>query len=370
MKKKILFITQQLGCGGVEKALINLLNLIDREKYDVDILVMNAGGEFRDAFPAWAEIYEYQCPGYVKEMVDFFKKPCFKKGDNVKVVFDKIKWKIIYDFNKVARKIFCKNIMYYFCYKKYKTINDYSSYDAIIDFHGYGMFTTYLAAYLSEKSKRISWIHEQTIYDTYRSIRKVYDRFDRIFACSKDSKKNFITSFNECSSKVDVYYNYVDVKEIRKKALDNCEIDKSEFNVVSVGRVCGQKAFDRILDVVDILVERNMQFRWTVVGDGEDICTLRKRCINEGKTKYIDFIGYRENPYPYIYNADIYVQTSVVEGFCTTITEAVALGKAIVSTRVSGIEEQLDFGKGGIICEQDIKLIANAIITLMNDREF
>ena len=84
MKKKILFVTQQLGCGGVEKALINLLGLVDREKYDCELLAMDKSGEFKDSFPEWLTIHEYDCPYYIKMATGYYRVPKYEKGEGLK----------------------------------------------------------------------------------------------------------------------------------------------------------------------------------------------------------------------------------------------------------------------------------------------
>lgn len=371
MKKKILFVTQQLECGGVEKALVNLLNLIDRDSYDCEMLVIENSGKFRDFFPEWINILEYDCPQYIKMMANYYRKPQIEEGDNACTKLSKIGWSLIHYLNKFTTKIFKKNVSYRVMFEKYKKRNDFSNYDMLVDFHGYGVYTTYLVAYQKTTAKKVSWIHEETIYAAYKYISECYKHFDYIFGNCIDSCNNFVSTFPENKEKIGVYYNFLDIQEIERKAQEkdvSLELD-SEFNIVSVGRVSEQKSFHRAVEVAQILKEKGYEFKWMIIGEGEQYQELKEETKERDLDKCLIFHGFEENPYPYIAGADLYVQTSRAEGFCTTISEAVILGKPIVSTRVGGIEEQLDGSSGGIVTGHTSKEIAQAIIKLIENKE-
>lgn len=370
-EEKILFVTQQLECGGVEKALVNLLNLVDRNTYDCEMLVIENSGKFRDFFPQWINILEYDCPQYVKMMANYYRKPQIEAGDHVSTKMSKIGWSLIHYLNKFTTKVFKKNVSYRVMFEKYKKRNDFSDYDMLVDFHGYGVYTTYLAAHQKTTAKKVSWIHEETIYTAYKYIRGCYKHFDRIFGNCIDSCNNFVATFPKCKEKVGVYYNFLDIGEIQKKAKEkdvSLELD-SEFNIVSVGRVSEQKSFYRAVEAAQRLKEKGYKFKWMIIGDGEQYQELKEETKKKGLHKCLIFHGFEENPYPYIADADLYVQTSRAEGFCTTISEAVILGKPIVSTRVGGIEEQLNGNCGGMITGHTSEEIAEAIIQLIEDKD-
>lgn len=369
--KKILFIIQQLDCGGVEKALINLLNLIDRDVYDCELYVIRKEGNFIPFLPKWLKVKEYKCPCYVKDMLERIQKPIIKSEDDIQTKLDKFFWICIFYINKILRKFFKKNILYKVVFTRYKSKNNIGEYDALIDFHGYGSFTTYLAAMSDNNAKKISWIHEQNIYYAYRCISGVYKKFNHIFGCSKDCCNNFINVFPHTKDNVSVYYNYLDVAEIKQKAeqdIPELNRDNDIFKIVSIGRVGVQKSFRRAIEATEILKNKKLKFRWIIIGNGEQLEELREEVKKKKLDDYISFIGFSENPYPYIKNSDLYVQTSIAEGFCTTISEAIILGKAVVSTDVSGVREQLEYDKGGIVVEHSAEKIANAIEDLMRDK--
>ena len=370
MKKKILFVTQQLGCGGVEKALINFLNLVDREKYDCELLAIDNSGEFKDSFPEWLTIHEYKCPKYIKTATSYYRVPKYEKGEGVKEKLSKTFWKIITKLNLVTVKFFKKNISYRFVFNHYKKHNNYSDYDMIVDYHGYGVYTTYWTAYQKTRAKKVSWVHEENIYTAYDYIKCVYKYFDYIFGVSQDCMNSFIKKFPYMKDRVSVLYNYLDVNDIRSKADSEKEdlFKTDAFKMVSVGRMNEQKSFHRAVEAAKILKDEGYSFKWLIVGDGEELEGLRQQAVDSNVDDVIKFVGFSSNPYAYIKQADIYVQTSRAEGFCTTISEALVLGKVIISTRVGGIEEQLDSGKGGIIVEHSSESIAEGIEKLINNK--
>jgi glycosyltransferase involved in cell wall biosynthesis len=227
-------------------------------------LVIENKGDFKEFIPKWVKIHEYNAPTHVKEMLEKLTNVKLAKKDKLNVKVSKVYWKLVYIAYKVARKFLRKNIIYKAAFYKYKKNNIYNGYDAIIDFHGYGAYTTYLAAYMGKNVKRISWIHEQNIYMPYHLIAKCYKNFDHVFGCSKDCCDNFINVFPHAKDNVSVYYNYLDVDEIKKKATekidDNCLRKDNVFKIVSVGRVSEQKAFARVVDCAKILKDSGYQF--------------------------------------------------------------------------------------------------------------
>ena len=368
MKKRILFVIQQMSCGGVEKALLNYINLMDKEHFECDILSILNEGEFLSFIPKDIKVLEYQCPRYIKMMTKSLEKPDFSEEKNH---IKKLCWIFLYYLNKTTIKFFEKNIIFSIIFKRFKRVNSYSNYDAIIDFHGYGAYTTYLAAHEKGKMKRISWIHEQNIYRAYRCISSSYNKFDTVFGCSNECCEHFIETFPKLEDRVKTCYNYLDIEEIKQKAdlfIPKEFQDETRFKIVSVGRVGEQKSFGRVIEAAAELKKHGFDTCWIVVGDGDQIEMLRRRVADAQLEENVKFVGYCDNPYPYIKNADLYVQTSIAEGFCTTISEAVVLGKAVVTTDVSGVREQLDNGKGGVIVEQSVEEIASGISMLLKER--
>ena len=94
---------------------------------------------------------------------------------------------------------------------------------------------------------------------------------------------------------------------------------------------------------------------------------LERSIAAKGLNSYITLEGEQGNPYPYIQNADIYVQPSLFEGFGITVAEAKILCKPIISTNFPVVYNQLTNGVDSLIVEMDAKQIADAIIRLINE---
>ena len=73
-------------------------------------------------------------------------------------------------------------------------------------------------------------------------------------------------------------------------------------------------------------------------------------------------MGTKTNPYPYLKQADLYVQTSIHEGFCITLGEAKVFGMPIISTEFAGAHEQLDGQMCCAVVQRSTTELCNAIL--------
>ena len=103
-----------------------------------------------------------------------------------------------------------------------------------------------------------------------------------------------------------------------------------------------------------------MQDVW-IVGGGPEERALRELIREKGLEDYVTLLGMQSNPYPYIRQADLYVQPSRFEGHCVTVMEARILAKPILATTTAA-EEQLVDGLTGKLCPPDSASIAAASI--------
>ena len=167
-----------------------------------------------------------------------------------------------------------------------------------------------------------------------------------------------------------IAHNIVPIDEIRTKA-DAFYPDEyknnNQIKILTVGRLEEQKGYNLAIRVANILKSKGLKFQWYVLGNG----TLHDKLANEIKREGIEdcfyLLGIRRNPYPYFKNCDIYVQTSMHEGYATTVTEAKALYRPIVTTDVSGVREQLIDGVNGEITTFTEMDIADRIGKLIAD---
>ena len=130
-----------------------------------------------------------------------------------------------------------------------------------------------------------------------------------------------------------------------------------------------QKGYDISLEACKLLKERGIQFKWYALGRGpyqEEMETY----IKENQLEDTFFLlGTTSNPYPYIKDATLYVQTSRHEGFGLTLAEARILNRPVVTTEFDAVYNQMVQGKNGIVVPQDPIAVADAIERVLKDKE-
>ena len=221
---------------------------------------------------------------------------------------------------------------------------------------------------------KIAWIHgETTELKDEKLYERIYTKFNKIFAVSKVSANHFCNRFPLCSPLIEVYYNHINKEEIIEKAKYDMkpEFGDGGINIVTVSRLSPEKGCEMIPQIVHLLLKKVKNISWYIIGDGPCGDNIQKQ-INQLKlSNYIFLLGAKENPYPFIKKADIYVQPSYEEGYSTTICEAGILGRAIVGTSTSGgIEEQLENEKDGLIAEPTPESLADKISRLIENPDF
>lgn len=368
--RKLLFLTASMGCGGVENTLVNLLKSMDKNKYKIDLILIKKTGDFLDRIPENINVKELEINDKMRTIIYDF-------GNTIKTETSKLlKSKqyitlflfILFKFtNKLSTIIFKKNFLYYFCIKLID-VNKFN-YDIVCDYHGYAYFTTYLAAALDPKIDKYSWIHEENINPSYLYIKSSYDKFASIFGVSKDCINNFKKVFSDFNNtKLTVLHNIIFKEDIIKKAKEKAKLiykEDNEILLVSIGRLSKQKGFDMAVEVANLLRNNKLRFKWIIIGDGEERESLGQVIDDYDLSNYFILHGYEKNPYPYLAQADIYVQPSRYEGFATTVTEAMILKKPIIATTFSGISEQVNSGINGYIVDFDKISLYNALMKVI-----
>lgn len=366
MKKKILFLMPYFGCGGVESTLLSLLDMMDRNKYDITLMMLQNKGDFLYKIPENVKINNIKIPE--KEKGIFFGKKKVFFSYLKKLQFIKLIKFLLYNSSFSLTENRTKNFEYF------EMISDSipnidEEYDIAIDYFGYATFTTF---FLSEKinaKKKVSWIHSIMSRFDPVAFKKYYEKMDIIFACSQMVKEDFEKIFPTINT-VEVFYNIINPIEIRKKSLKNggFEDDYSGTRILTVGRICHEKGIDIAARTYNLLREKGYNIRWYIIGSGskEDIDSIKEIICD--KENFI-FLGIQDNPYVYMKQCDIYVQPSRFEGYCTTTNEARIIGCPIVMTNVSGANEQINNGENGFIVESDENSIFNAVKTMMDSED-
>ena len=261
--------------------------------------------------------------------------------------------------------------------KRYqRAAKKYTGYDCVIAFQE-GL-SSEVAQYIPAK-KRIAWIHNDIdkIYSVndsgIKKIRRIYNNFDTIIGVSSAVQNSLMKYLPEYAERYQVIYNTMDIDAIINKAEQQVEIPQLEGftgNVfVSVGRFAPQKRFDRVPQIAKNLVDHGIDFKWMLVGGGEEFEKVRQSCIELGVENNIILCGSQANPYPYIKRADCMILTSQYEAHAMVANEGLILHKPVITTRYPSACEVIADKINGIICENETLAIAEAIKMIVEDEK-
>lgn len=368
MKKNILFIIPSLGAGGGQKSLVNLLNIIDYSKYNVDIFLLNHEGLFMKFIPCNVNILckpDNLTIFSMKLYKAIFKFLCSGK---IKLFYSRVMFSII---NRIIRNK-AKAEQYSWKYLRQAVGKINKKYDIAI---GYLEKTSnYLCVDSVIADKKLGWIHnDYTKLEVDKKMdMKYFKKLDYIITVSKKCECILKVSFPIYSHKIKLIHNVVSQKMIETCANNESDdfYDKSYVNILSIGRLHSQKGFDMAVDACRLLNEDGYKIRWNIIGDGLLKDDLKSRIKKNGIEKNFKLMGLKANPYPYIKYCDIYVQPSRYEGKSIAIDEAKILCKPIIITNFSTAKDQIRDGEDGLIVEMAPKSISEGIKKIIIDSQF
>lgn len=323
VKKKILFLIHDLQCGGAERVLVNLVNNLDQEKYDITVQTLFDVGILRDR---------------LNSNIHYIGG--FKKMFRGNVTLSKL----------LTPKQLCKMLIK----------DDYDVAIAYLE----GQCCRIISAY---EGKKIAWIHVEhpnkkavaTQFRSFDEAKECYTHFDQIACVAKTVEDNF-NSYFHFENKTQVIYNVVDNNTIIEKSKEkqNLIIPTDDcYNIISVGKlVNNHKGFDRLVRIHYKLQENGINNKLYIIGGGPDKQKLEEMITDNS----VVLTGFVDNPFKYVKNADLFVCSSHREGYSTAVTEALILGVPVISTEVSGAKELVS-NDCGAVCDNNEEALYNAI---------
>lgn len=362
MKKKIIFVTKALWIGGIETALVNLLNHFDFDKYDVTVLVLHAELNMAPNLPLSCRLL----------VIDREKQYSFKEKYPYAKLYKLIERPV--NPSKIHKMLLWTVPIIRWCETKlyiryvHKVMKD-EFFDTAIIYSDVVAEETIKAI---RAKKYIMFYHHGAMRHVYHD--KIgYKRCDKIVAVSEHQANNlskFVPSF---ADKILVIHNLTDVVGIIEKSESPVleKFDSSKFHIVTVGRIAREKGIDLAVRACAELVKKGFcGFQWWIVGSGPEDEAIRNMIKQLNLEGYIRMTGMKDNPYPYMKQANLYVQPSRVEGYPMTILEAMILGKVVVSTDNPGAREIITNGKTGVLCNSSSKAIADTILRVESDKKY
>lgn len=205
-------------------------------------------------------------------------------------------------------------------------------------------------------------------------IRKFYPMADHIICVSKGVRDNLAVDFSVPVSddKCTVIYNPIEIECIKaqtKKAVSHLWFMEKRPVIVACGRLNPQKNYPLLLKAVAMASEEIPDIRLIILGDGELRDMLSSYANELGIAGKVDFVGFQKNPFTFMARADVFILSSLWEGFGVVLIEAMACGTAVVSTRCpSGPDETITHEVNGLLVPVgDERALADAILRLLKD---
>jgi len=371
--KKILIVTNTLGLGGAETALLALLRCVDPRQYSVSLYVLMNQGELVRELPEHVHLINrhyrdssvltragrrqiavqvlraMMARGTVFRLLPYLCRNLLDMLRRREIHIDKLLWRVISDGGQRLDL----------------------SYDLAVAFLEGG--STYYVADHVKAVKKAGFIHvdyEQAGY-TRTLDKDCYLSYDCIFPVSDEVKDTFLRAYPECEGRVEVFHNILDREKIlRQAALPGGFTDRFDgFRLLTLGRLEKQKALEVSIEAMRLLKDAGEPVRWYVLGEGSQRPCLKEHIRALGLEEDFLLPGAVANPYPYLRQADLYIHASRFEGKSIAIQEAQVLGKTILVSDCSGNREQLEPGMDGVICALTPEAICREIRVLLADGE-
>ncbi len=342
-RKRILFFIESFSGGGAERVLLTILRNLDMEKFDVTVLVMSDSGVYSKDFHS----------------LGINVVPVLSSNSSM---LNRVKYKLLYNIlsPKVAARWLLKGI-------------EADTYVAFVE----GYCTKILSCLRSDKRK-IAWVHidlknfpwtiEEGIYQNIKEEKGAYEMFDMSIGVSNEVSDVLKTQYG--LKYVRTIYNPIDENRIIKMSREqsDIQIDKSTFNIISVGRLSHQKGYDKLINLMPRILARNPLVKLYIVGEGEERRNLENQIKEQHLTENVILTGFVKNPYSLMKKMDLFVCSSVAEGFSLVIAEALTVGLPVVSMECAGPNELLGQGKYGLLCSTYDEL-TNTIVNISQDKK-
>ena len=331
--KKILFLIHDLGQGGAEKVLVNLVNNMDPEQFDITVMALFGGGvneQFLKPHIHFKAVYPKAIPGNSHLMKLLTPKQLHKL-----YIRERYDIEIAYLEGPAARII---------------------------------------SGCPDPTTKTAVWIHctmksEQDIAKSFRSFAEAkacYSRFHRGVFVSQ----NVLEAFRAVCpmAHMQVLYNTNESDRILQKASEDVALSHQSFHWCGMGKLVPVKGFDRMLRIQQRLRSEGYPVHFLALGDGPLLSEFESFVQAHNLADSVTFLGYQTNPYKYIAKCDLFVCASHSEGFSTAATEALIVGTPVCTVEVSGMKEMLgEHNEWGVVTENDEEALYQGIKGLLDD---
>lgn len=354
-KKKILFVNDEMRMGGVARVLNTLMANLPKDKYEIDLLILHKQGMLLDEIPEGINIIEgttFFRP--VDESLDALVKGfhVFETSRKLRLLFymktGLIKGKIKKERKKILNK----------------------TYD--VEVAAKEGFCTIFTAY-GDSKRKINWVLTDYSVCNYSKnhmglVKDALRYIDLNIADSNQALIAYETVFRVQNGIA--IHNLMDTS-ILEKGLQETRtniVNKDTINIIDVARLHPQKGIDRLIKASTTVYNEGLKHDLYLIGGGELEDELKELTTSLNAT-HIHFLGFQKNPYRDIAECDLFVLSSLYEGFATIINESLIVGTPVLTTRVSGCEEQITDPSFGWIVENSEEALTNGLRNALKDKD-
>lgn len=332
---KVLFLIHDLGQGGAEKVLVNLVNNMDRSKFDISVTALFGGGvneQFLASDIHFRAVFPKEVPGNSKLM-----------------------------------KLLTPAQLHRMCVKEH--------YDIEVSYLE-GPSARVISGCNDANTRLVSWIHVEqhtmerlsSSFRSEREARECYDRFDQTVCVSQYVHDDFcrILDFQKPCK---VLYNTVESEKILANASNAAPelMDGGKIRLIAVGTLKESKGYMRLLSIIKRLLGEKYPAHLYILGIGPLQHEMERFIQANNLQEAITLLGYQTNPYKYVSKCDLFVCASFAEGFSTAATEALIVGTPVCTVEVSGMKEMLgEHNEWGIVTENSEEALYQGIKDLLD----
>ena len=332
--KKILFLIHDLGPGGAEKVLVNLVNNMDPNQFDITVMALFGGGVNEQ---------------FLKPHIHY--RACFRH---------------MFRGNSHAMKLLSPRQLHNWLIRE--------KYDIEVSYLE-GPSARIISGCPHRDTKLVSWIHVEQhtrsvaakAFRTYRESVDCYRRFHQTVCVSEYVKRDFLNIFPTLTD-VGVLYNTNETAQILEKSAEDAKIAQEALCWCGVGKLLTSKGFDRMIRIQKRLIGEGYKTHFYALGEGRQREALEALVKELELEDSVTFLGYQTNPYKYVAKCDLFVCASFAEGFSTAATEALIVGTPVCTVEVSGMKEMLgENNEWGIVTENNEEALYQGIKKLLDN---
>lgn len=333
---KIVIVSTNFLCGGVEKSLISFLNHLDYGKVEVDLLLKDHTGELRTMVPEPVHILQPIESEYCREPIKMAIPQMLYNRQYRDLIY-----KVLKTISAKTQISFLNDKMAIHLLQKQPVTYDLA---ILYDFTMLSYFEC-----LVEGKKKCIFIHfdAKVLFKDWnlrelRLIEERIDKLDAVFCVSKYCMQSFLEVFPSLQHKTKIFHNILDEREILMKAQEgqtDGQASDDSIKICTVARLSNEKGIDVAILTCYELIKRGYKVTWICVGDGPIKEDLLNQIVELGLDDSFHLIGSKSNPYKYMANCDVYVQPSRFESYGITVAEAAVLHKKMVVSDIPSFHE-------------------------------